>query len=43
MIAVCHDDRFFGAADRVIELESGRLRAVHVGPRGAGPADATPS
>lgn len=37
VVAVCHDDRFFGAADRVIELEGGRLRAVHV--RGAGPIE----
>lgn len=25
VVAVCHDERFFGAADRVIELSAGRL------------------
>lgn len=38
VVAVCHDARFFDAADRVIELEGGQLRAVRVRARGGQPA-----
>jgi putative ATP-binding cassette transporter len=28
VVAVSHDDRYFGCADRVVELEYGRVRAA---------------
>ncbi len=38
VLAVSHDDRYFRCADRVLVLEYGRVRSLHVNPPAAPPA-----